>query len=160
MKKIAWLSLLLAMILVLGSFSAANAQILPPSGEGQIGLRGVILCEELSLREKAGNSAKLIKTLKYGDLIIVTEQKNGWARVVLGDAEDSPSGWVNADYIAVDPYWYVTDAKTAVYAWGDTTAPRVALLDKGVTLPILLQEGDWVVVSLRGASGWIYTGRK
>ncbi len=118
------------------------------------------------MREKPSSSAKAVKTLKYGDLIIVTEEKDGWARVVLGDAENSPTGWVNADYIVVDPAYYQTDEKTPVYAWNDTSAPKVALLDKNTAvpafqdpstyLPILKDEGEWVLVSLRGAVGWIH----
>jgi hypothetical protein len=35
-------------------------------------------------------------------------------------------------------------------------APKVALLSKGTMLPILKDEGEWLIVSLRGASGWIH----
>ena len=66
-----------------------------------------------------------------------------------------PAGWVNADYIAVDPAWYRADNATPVYAWNDTEAPKVALLDAGTELPILKDDGDWLIVSLRGATGWI-----
>ncbi len=156
MKKYTWLTLLLAMILLLGSIGTAHATIQPPYGEGQIGLRAAILCEELTLREKASASSKALQTLPYGSLIIVTKQSDGWAYCVLGDAEDSPSGWVNADYIVIDPAWYVTDEKIPVYAWNDTNAPKVGLIDKGTTLPILKDDGEWLVVSLRGASGWIH----
>ena len=156
MKMHNWLTILAALILALGCFGAARAEILSPYGEGQIGLRAVILCEELSLREKPSASSKVVETLRYGDFLIVTQQSDGWARCVLGDAEDSPWGWVNADYIAVDPAWYRTDASTPVYAWKDTSALKVALLDKDETLPILKEEGDWLIVSLRGAVGWIH----
>ena len=166
MKKLTWLTIVIVIALMLGSIGTAYAQIIPPKGFGQIGLSGEILCEELTLREKPGFSSKAIETLKYGDLIIVTEEKDGWARVVLGDAENSPSGWVNAEYIVIDPAYYQTDEKTPVYAWNDTSAPKVALLDKNTAfppfqdpstyLPILKDEGDWVLVSLRGAVGWIH----
>lgn len=156
MKKYAWLTVLAAMILALGCVGFAHAEILPPHGEGQIGLEAVILCEELSLREKPSASSKVLKTLQYGDFIIVTQQADGWARCVLGDAEDSPWGWVNADYIVIDPAWYRTDATTTVYAWNDRLAPKIALLDENITLAILKEEGDWLIVSLRGAVGWIH----
>ena len=35
-------------------------------------------------------------------------------------------------------------------------APKIALLDEDPRLPILKEEGDWYVVSLRGAAGWIH----
>ena len=63
---------------------------------------------------------------------------------------------MNADFLVVDPAWYRTDDKTPVYAWNDHVAPKVALLDPGITMPILKQEGEWVLVSLRGAVGWIH----
>ena len=164
MKKHDWLAILTALILALGCI--AFAEIIPAHGYGQIGLQSVVLCEKLTLREKPSSSSKAIKTLKYGDLIIVTEEKDGWARVVLGDAENSPSGWVNADYIVIDPAYYQTDEKTPVYAWNDTSAPKVALLDKNTAVPafqdpstyrpILKDEGEWVLISLRGAVGWIH----
>lgn len=166
MKKTTWLALFILAALMFGIIGSAYAQIIPAKGMGQIGFSAEILCEELTLREKPSTSAKAINTLKYGDLIIVTEQKDGWARVVLGDAENSPSGWVNADYIIIDPAYYQTDEKTPVYAWNDMSAPKVALLNKNTAvpafqdhntyLPILKDEGEWVLVSLRGAVGWIH----
>ena len=51
--------------------------------------------------------------------------------------------------------WYKTAESTPVYAWNDTEAPKVALLDAGTVLPILRDDGDWIVVGLRGAAGWI-----
>ena len=156
MKKFAWLTLLTALILALGCVGVVHAEIIPPHGYGQIGLQAVVLCEQLTLRQEPNSSAKALQTLNYQDLPIVIEQRDGWAYCVLGDSEDSPDGWINADYIAIDPAWYRTEGKTAVYAWNDTAAPKVALLDAGTTLPILKEDGDWLVISLRGASGWIH----
>ena len=109
-------------------------------------------------------SARALKTLEYGRRINVIENENtraksnGWAYCVLGDSEDAPAGWVNPDYIIVDPAWYRADKQTPVYAWNDTAASKVALLDAGTTLPILKEEGNWLIVSLRGAVGWIRKG--
>ncbi len=159
MKKNGWLTILAALILALGIIGTVHAEIIPPHGEGQIGFQAVVLCDELTLRRDASASAKAVTTLPYGYLIIVTQQKDGWARCVLSDSEDEDtSGWVRADYIAVDPAWYRTEAETPVYAWNDAAAPKVALLGRNTTLPILKQEGDWLVVSLRGAVGWIRKG--
>ena len=84
------------------------------------------------------------------------KQENGWAQCVLSDDVDAgPVGWVNAEYIKIDPAWFRTEKATPVYAWGDTAAPKVALLDGDTLLPVLKAEGDWLVVGLRGASGWI-----
>ena len=155
MKKIVRSVILTVLALMLAIPSFANAEILSSRDQGQIGYQAVVLCESLTMRQSASSSAKALRTLKYGDVIIVAKQTNGWAYCVLGDSENSPSGWVNADYIVVDPQWYRSDAKTIVYAWNSTSAPKVALLEKNTTLPILKVEKDWIVVSLRGAAGWI-----
>ena len=155
MKKFRWLTILMVLVLMIGCIGAAHAEIIPARGEGQIGLQAVVLCDELTVREKSSSSAKTLKTLEYGSLPIVTEVSDGWAHVVLGDSEDALEGWVNADYIAIDPAWYRTEKKTTVYAWNSTSALKVALLSKDTTLPILKDEGDWLIVSLRGAVGWI-----
>ena len=160
MKKYGWLTIVTAMMLLRGSMGMAQGEILPAYGEGQIGLQAVVLCEELTLRQEPSAASKAVETLRYGDLPIVIRQEDGWAYCALGDSEDAPIGWVNADYIAIDPAWYRTDAKTPVYAWNDTAALKVALLDKDTTLPILREEGDWLIVSLRGAAGWIDNGGK
>ena len=165
MKKYTWLALLTALILALGCVGVVHAEIIPPYGPGQqIGYPAVVLCEKLTLREAPHASAKAMQTLNYGDLPIVVgadlpggaEVENGFVYCTLGDSEDSPCGWINADYIAINPAWYVTEKKTTVYAWNDAAAPKVALLDKGTRLPILKEQGDWYLVSLRGAVGWIH----
>ena len=155
MKKFRWLTILMVLVLMIGCIGVAHAEIIPARGEGQIGLQAVVLCDELTVREKSSSSAKTVKTLEYGSLPIVTEVSDGWAHVVLGDSEDALDGWVNADYIAIDPAWYRTEKKTTVYAWNSTSALKVALLSKDTNLPILKDEGDWLIVSLRGAVGWI-----
>ena len=152
MKRCVMLTILAALILALGT---AHAEIIPPHGEGQIGLQAVVLCDSLTVRREPDTSAKVVTTLAYGALPIVMKQSDGWAYCALGDSEDSGAGWVIADYIAIDPAWYRTDEKTQVYAWDDAAAPKVALLSAGTTLPILKEEGKWLVVSLRGATGWI-----
>ena len=155
MKKYIRSAILTLMVIIIGS-AAAQAEIIPPYGEGQIGLQAVVLCESLTIRQEPSGNSAAANTLQYGDRIIVTNQSNGWAECFLSDAEGAgPAGWVNTDYIAIDPAWYRAEAATTVYAWNDTSAPKVALLDKDTVLPILKEDGEWLVVSLRGAAGWI-----
>ena len=136
--------------------SICHAEIIAPYGAGQIGYTAVVLCEKLTVRQERSYTSAEVKTLHYGDRLIVMNQKDGWADCVLSDSLDAgPEGWVNADFIVIDPAWYRTDEETPVYAWNDTSALKVAHLDKGTTLPILKDDGNWVVVSLRGAAGWI-----
>ena len=157
MKKHIWFTILaLVMMIVLGSVITAQAEIIPPYGEGQIGLSAVVLCENLTLRQAPGADAGILDTLHDGARIIVSEQKDGWAHIFTSDSEDSEEGWVKTDYLAIDPAWFRADSSTPVYAWNDTAAPKVGLLDKDTLLPVLKDDGEGIVVGLRGASGWIH----
>ena len=119
---------------------------------GQTGYQAVVLCESLTVRKEASTGSKAVRTLKFGDTFTTQYTGEGWTDCFLSG---SRAGWVNAEYVAVNPAWYRCEGATSVYAWNDTLSPKVALLDAGTRLPILKQEGDWVLVSLRGAAGWI-----
>ena len=165
MKKQSLLKSLTALIVMLGCIGVAHAEVIPPLGPGQqIGYPAVVLCEKLTLREKPNASSKAVQSLEFGDQPIVInadlpegpQEENGFVYCTLGDSEDSPVGWIDSGYIVINPAWYVTEQKTTVYAWNDNAAPKVALLDKDTRLPILKEEGNWYLVSLRGAVGWIH----
>ena len=49
MKKHIGLTVLTALILILGNIAAVQAKMTPPHGVGQIGLQAVVLCEELTV---------------------------------------------------------------------------------------------------------------
>ena len=145
------------MVTLWGMGSTVGAEIIPSQGPGQqIGPPAVVLCDTLTLRKGPGADTDTVRILHYGDRFMVLNQKDGWAECVFTDDVDGgPEGWVNADYIAIDPAWYRTDSTTTVYAWNDIGASKVAQLSKDTSLPILKDDGDWLVVSLRGATGWI-----
>ena len=155
----AWKRTLILLVLSLAILLQAGvgqAEVIPAHGEGQIGWEAVVLCESLTVRQNRSSSSKAVMKLYYGDRIIVQEAWGGWADCFLGDDVNGASvGWVDSSYLIINPSWYRTPATTPVYAWDDTSAPRVALLSKGTVLPILRDDGEWIVVSLRGASGWI-----
>ena len=165
MKQYGWLMILMVLSVMLGCIGVVYAEVIPPYGPGQqIGYPAVVLCEKLTLRQKPSASSKALQTLDYGDLPIVInadlptgpEEENGFVYCTLGDSEDDPCGWIDSDYILINPAWYLTNQRTAVYAWNDTAAPKVALLEKDTRLPILKEDSDWYLVSLRGATGWIH----
>ena len=139
--------------------ASASATVLPPEGisagylsfTGIEAYRAVVLCESMSVCDERDGS--VIDKLYFGDTFMTSESWDGWTNCTYADG--SKSGWVRSDYIVIDPAYYLTDAQTAVYAYEDTMAPRVALLDGGTKLPIIAEMEDWYVVSLRGASGWI-----
>ena len=159
-----FLAFLLTMVL---TSSCASATILPASGVDEdfkswTGIEctpAVILCESLSVLNNRGDQGgKRVETLLYsGKTIPVIESWDGYAKVYYADG--SKTGWVRSDYLLMDPAWYLCDDDVQVYAYPDTMAPRVALLDEGTELPIITQYDteyeSWVCVSLRAAAGWI-----
>lgn len=156
MKK--WLAMLLTLVLLAGSASAAIQEPDKPTLDYKeyLGLqakRGVVLCRSLSVHAEPNGRSRKITTLTAGDSFITWESENGWYNCYYD--ENKEVAWVRSAYVVLDPMYYVTDSETAVYAYGDRNAPRVGLLDDGERLPILLETDHYCVVSLRGASGWI-----
>ena len=165
MKK--FLLMLTALLLLV---STASATILPPTGVDEdfkawTGIEctpAIVLCESLSIYDERGDQGGKKVSTRYfssdGDPMPVIESWDGWAKIYYSDG--NKTGWVRNDYLLMDPAWYVCDESLQVYAYPDTMAPRVALLDKGTKLPIITEYDDdtingWVCVSLHGAAGWI-----
>ena len=142
--------LLIALLILTLCTSCASATILPPTGvdEGFKAWTGidctpaVVLCESLSVLNNRGDQGgKRVETLYYsGNTIPVIESWDGYAKIYYSDGNET--GWVRSDYLLMDPAWYLCDEDVQVYAYPDTMAPRVALLDKGTKLPIITQWDD------------------
>ena len=138
--------------------SCAVAEIRPATGMGQIGYEAVVLCEALTVRESRSTSARSVGTLTYGQVFACQNEADSWCDCFLSDAEGTGRwGWVRSDYVLIDPAWLVTEKSTPVYAWNDPSAKKVALLSKGEACPILREEDGWLLISLRGAVGWVRT---
>ena len=137
--------------------SCAVAEIRPATGMGQIGYEAVVLCEALTIRSGTSTTSSAAGRLQYGDVFACQQVlKDGWCDCFLSDAEGTGSaGWVLSDYVLIDPSYYLTEKSTPVYAWNEAAAKKVALLGAGEKLPILREDGDWLLVSLRGAVGWV-----
>ena len=159
--------LLLALMMIVLCTTAASATILPATGvdedyrawTGIDATPAVVLCESLSVLDARGDQGgRKVMTLNYtGKDILVIDSWDGWAQIHYSDGAEL--GWVRSDYLLMDPAWYLCDEDVQVYAYPDTMAPRVALLDEGTKLPIITEYDEeykgWVCVSLRGAAGWI-----
>lgn len=156
MKKLLLMILSLTMLC-----SHACATIIEPRGvdlefklsTGIEARRAVVLCRTLSARTDRKDNAKKLKTYTAGETFLTWESWDGWMNCYYSEGKDP--AWVRNWYVVLDPAYYITDEQTAVYAYGDTTAPRVALLAKNEELPIIKETDEWCVVSLRGAAGWI-----
>ena len=159
-------ALLMTILLMI---NAASATILPATGVDDDFLAwtgisctpAVVLCESLTVLDERGDQGgKPVEVKLYsGKTIPVIESWDGYAKIYYSDG--NKTGWIRNEYLMMNPAWYVCDEAVAVYAYPDTMAPRVALLEKGTELPILTEYDDgesmngWVCVSLRAAAGWI-----
>ncbi|MBQ7887458.1 MAG: hypothetical protein IJ313_11280 [Clostridia bacterium] len=154
MKRLLSLFLLLAL-----AASTATASIIPPEGvhagffsfTGIAGKRAVVLCESLTVCDAPNGNP--IDSFSYGESLVATQSRDGWVYGYYSDGNQT--GWVRSDYLLIDPAYYVADAETPVHAYPDVSAPRVALLSAGTRLPIVRVDGDWLIVSLRGAAGCV-----
>ena len=139
--------------------SRGQVRILPPEGEGQIGLAAVVLSEELPVHQDPDADSEVVNTLQYGDTVILLRQSDGWGEYVASDDVDEvPGGWIETDDLLIDPAWLLTNEETPLYARNDITAPEIASLDENVIAPVLKDEGEWFMVSPGGgnAVGWIH----
>lgn len=143
----------LVAILMLGA-SCSLAEITKPMGPGQIGFDAVVISKNVTVRASQNANSKSIKRLSYGDKFAAVSLGNGWCECYLSE-DEGVSGYVLEDYVLLDPAYITTEESTAVYAWKATNAKRVGLLGRGETYPIIRTEGNWMLISLRGAAGWI-----
>lgn len=134
--------------------AVAFGEITRPIGPGQFGYDAVVISKTVSIRPTQNANAKAVTKLNFGDHLAVMSLGNGWCEVYLSET-DGMTGYVLEDYIVIDPAYITTEESTPVYAWQATNAKRVGLLGRGETYPIIRMEGNWLLISLRGAAGWI-----
>lgn len=139
--------------------SATLAEIRPPQGDyplspGVSGKQCIILCEEISLREKPSFDASIVDTFAYGTQFTTSLQHDGWINFV-STRDGSSYNWVRAEYVLIDPAFYITEKETPVYAYDGADSLRIALLDADMELPIIKETSAGYFVSLRSASGFI-----
>ena len=162
MKRMQWVSLLVCLVLLAAALPG-SAEILPAEGQGQFGFKAVVLSERVSVRETPDTRGKVLRRLNYGTVFFIQNVVDGWCDCNEGESADFVPdplhGYVLEDYVLVDPMFYVTEASTVVYATKDAKAKKVAMLTKDTSLPIIQGEDGWLLVSLRGAAGWIRLSR-
>ena len=71
------LMLLMVFAALWSAETVCQAEILPPYGQGQIGLQAVVLCESLTVHQDRSVDSKAVKTLLYGDTFIVQDKWDG-----------------------------------------------------------------------------------
>ncbi len=117
---------------------------------------GFVLCESLSLREQPEGSSPLLNTLTYGTSCTILEESGSWYNVVYRSQEGIRySGWVRKEYVLMNPTYFTPNEETPVYAMPCSGSKRVGLIDSGTSYPVIGLFDDFLVISLRGASGFV-----
>lgn len=120
--------------------------------EVEAGAPALVLCESLTLRAESSTTAAALRSLPYGAVVHCTgHSKPGWLEVeVSGD-----TGWARAEFLLMNPQFRTFSEETPVLAWPSEDAPWVGLLDAGTVCPVLGEYDGYLVISLRGASGFV-----
>ena len=119
---------------------------------------GFVLCESLSLREQPEGSSPLLDTLAYGTRCTILEESGSWYHVVYRDEDGiRRSGFVRKEYVLMNPTYFAPSGETPVYAMPSGDAKRVALIGSGESYPVIGLYDGYLVISLRGASGFVET---
>ena len=150
-KALCGLCLLLTAALL---WASAAGEITYPAGPGQMGYDAVVISKNVSVRPSQNANAKAVTRLNYGQRFAAMPLGNGWCEVYLAETEGM-AGYALEDYLLVNPAFITLEESTPVYAWQARNAKRVGLLATGETYPIIRTEGSWMLISLRGAAGWI-----
>lgn len=117
---------------------------------------GFVLCESLSLRENPDAASDIIHTMSYGTYCTVLAESGSWYNVTYRNEEHLRySGWVKKEYVLVNPDCFVPDGETPVYAMPCGGAKRVGLINGETSYPIIGEIDGFLVISLRGASGFV-----
>ena len=150
-KALCGLCLLLTAALL---WASAAGEITYPAGPGQMGYDAVVISKNVSVRPSQNANAKAVTRLNYGQRFAAMPLGNGWCEVYLSETEGM-AGYALEDYLLVNPAFITLEESTPVYAWQARNAKRVGLLATGETYPIIRTEGSWMLISRRGAAGWI-----
>ena len=147
-------------------FLCLCAWLLPCAlGEGWSGYpKGYVLCEALTLRESPSVDAPALTTLAYGQQPTIIGEEDNWYQVVSSICDPQTGmivgrlqGWVRAEYLLESPAFFTPDAETPVYALPAMDGKRVALLDADSgPYAIIAEYANYRVISLRGASGYVF----
>lgn len=112
---------------------------------------GYVLCESLSVRMEPNITSNVIASFAHGLTFNITAVDQSWYKVNY----DGTIGWVNGQYVLVNPQYYTAQSEKAVYAYPGANALRIGLIDANTRLAIIADLQDYYCVSIRGASGFI-----
>ena len=119
---------------------------------------GIVISQNVSLRENPSTGARRIASIPNGAMFDLLDEQNGWYYVSYYDGKNaSPlQGWVVVDFVVRNPSFLTTTKSTYVYSTPTRSSKKVGQLVAGTQLVVIGEYGDFWVVNLRSASGFIY----
>ena len=122
---------------------------------------GKVNVPSLNVRKSADNTSKVVKVLKQGTKVTITEEKTDSRGIVWGKAKEA-GGWINTDFIkaskSVSYKIQVTSTKASVRQYASISAKATATVKKGAIATVTAEQKDsrgitWV--KLANGKGWI-----
>lgn len=119
---------------------------------------GIVISQSVSLREAPSTGARRIASIPNGSVLDLLDEQNGWYYVRCWDSKTQTEmeGYVVVDYVVRDPLFVTTTKSTYVYSTPDRGSKKVGQLVSGTQLVVIGEWGDFWVVNLRSASGFLY----
>ena len=140
----------------LGKNCLQRAELIPGSRPSVL-----VLCNTLNMYENASVRSRILRTLRYGDLLelIQEEASEGLLYVARkdmhGDQLIEQTGWVDLRFVAVNPDFYIAMHLTPVYAFPSVDGKVITTLNTYNSLHILAEYPGFYCVSIRGAAGFV-----
>lgn len=119
---------------------------------------GVVISQNVTLRESPSTTAKQLARPTNGTVLDILSEQNGWYYVRFWDGKSTMpiEGYVRTNFVVRDPMFVTTTQATYVYSMPDRGAKMVGQLVSGTQLVVIGEYGDFWVVNLRSASGFIH----
>ncbi|MEP0813953.1 MAG: SH3 domain-containing protein [bacterium] len=120
----------------------------------------VITGDDVNLREKPSESAKVIRKLPKGLRFVKKSWLNNY--VLVASPDKGYTGWVHQRYVRIDkaqeaPTYVVSGDSINFRKDPSITADVLDQLDAGVKVKVLGREEKWTLVKYNGKTGWMYS---
>ena len=118
---------------------------------------GIVISQSVTLRQSPSTTAKQLARPTNGAVFDILGTQGDWYHVrYYGSGNDPVEGYVRTYFVVEDPAFVTTTRQTYVYAVPSRQSKMVGELVPGTQLVVIGEYGDFWVVNLRSASGFIH----
>ena len=118
---------------------------------------GVVISQNVTLRQSPSTTAKQLARPANGAVLYILGVQGDWYHVRFYDAGNTQlEGYVRTHFVVENPAFVTTTKNTYVYAIPSRQSKMVGELVPGTQLVVIGEFGDFWVVNLRSASGFIH----